>query len=129
MVVEKLSNAFAALAIFISCLGLLGLTIFAAEQRTKEIGIRKVLGASMSSLFALLSKELLVLVFIAMTIASPLAWFVMNDWLSEYAYRTELAWWIFPVAGCAAIAIALAAVSFQTIKSLLVNPVNSLRSE
>jgi putative ABC transport system permease protein len=64
-----------------------------------------------------------------MTIASPLAWFVMNDWLSEYAYRTELAWWIFPVAGCAAIAIALAAVSFQTIKSLLVNPVNSLRSE
>jgi putative ABC transport system permease protein len=129
MVVEKLSNAFAALAIFISCLGLLGLTIFAAEQRTKEISIRKVLGASMSSLFGLLSKELLVLVFIAMTIASPLAWFVMNDWLSGYAYRTVLAWWIFPVAGGAAIVIALAAVSFQTIRSILVNPVNSLRSE
>jgi len=129
MIVEKLSNAFAGMAIFISCLGLLGLTIFSAEQRTKEIGIRKVMGASLSSLFALMSKELLLLVSIAMLIASPLAWYVMNDWLSEYAYRTELAWWIFPIAGGAAIVIALAAVSFQTIRALLVNPVNSLRSE
>jgi ABC-type antimicrobial peptide transport system permease subunit len=129
MIVEKLSNAFAGMAIFISCLGLLGLTIFSAEQRTKEIGIRKVLGASLSSLFALMSRELLLLVSIAMLIASPLAWYVMNDWLSEYAYRTELAWWIFPVAGAAAIVIAIGAVSFQTVRALLVNPVNSLRSE
>jgi putative ABC transport system permease protein len=129
MVMEKLSNAFAALAIFISCLGLLGLTIFAAEQRTKEIGIRKVLGASLTSLFTLMSKELLLLVTIAMVIASPIAWYVMNDWLSDYAYRAEMAWWIFPLAGSAAIVIAVAAVSFQTIKALLVNPVNSLRSE
>ncbi|MGC3946916.1 MAG: ABC transporter permease [Chryseolinea sp.] len=129
MIVEKLSNAFAGMAIFISCLGLLGLTIFAAEQRTKEIGIRKVLGASLSSLFGLLSKELLLLVCSAMIIASPLAWFVMDNWLSEFAYRSELAWWIFPLAGGAAIVIALAAVSFQTIRALLVNPVNSLRTE
>lgn len=128
-IVEKLSNAFAAMAIFISCLGLLGLTIFAAEQRTKEIGIRKVLGASLASLFTLLSKEMLLLVTTAMIIASPLAWYVMNEWLSDYAYRTDLAWWIFPLAGGASVVIALGAVSFQTIRSLLVNPVNSLRSE
>lgn len=128
-IVEKLSNAFAFLAIFISCLGLLGLTMFTAEQRTKEIGIRKVLGASLTSLFGLLSKELLVLVTIAMLIASPLAWYAMDGWLSEYAYRIDISWWIFLLAGVAAILIALATVSFQTIKALLVNPVNSLRSE
>ena len=129
MVVEKLSNAFAAMAIFISCLGLLGLTIFVSEQRTKEIGIRKVLGASVASLFGLLSKELVLLVTVAMIIASPLAWFVMDDWLKGFAYRMELSWWIFPSAGSAAMVIALAAVSFQTVRTLMINPVNSLRSE
>jgi putative ABC transport system permease protein len=128
-IVDKLSNAFAFLAIFISCLGLLGLTMFTAEQRTKEIGIRKVLGASLTSLFGLLSKELFVLITIAMLIASPFAWYVMDSWLGEFAYRIDIAWWIFLMAGVAAIFIALATISFQTIKALLVNPVNSLRSE
>jgi hypothetical protein len=128
-VIGKLSNAFAFLAIFISCLGLLGLAMFMAEQRTKEIGIRKVLGAGMVSLFALLSKELLLLVTIALLIATPLSWYAMTDWLKGYAYKVDLAWWVFVAAGLLAIVIALATISFQTIKALIVNPVNSLRSE
>jgi putative ABC transport system permease protein len=128
-IVSKLANIFAFLGIFISCLGLLGLAMFTAEQRTKEIGIRKVLGASMTSLFGLLSKELLLLVAVALVIATPLAWFTMNDWLKDYAYRIAIAWWIFAIAGILAILIALITISFQTIKALLINPVSSLRSE
>ncbi len=129
-VISKLSNGFAVLAIFISCLGLLGLAMFTAEQRTKEIGIRKILGASLGSLFGLLSREMLVMVVAAIAIASPLAWIGMNDWfLKEYAYRVDVSWWIFPLAGTMAVLIALVTVSFQTIKALLVNPASSLRSE
>lgn len=128
-IVSKLSNGFAFLAIFISCLGLLGLAMFTAEQRTKEIGIRKVLGASMTSLFNLLSKEILFMVAIALLIASPLAWFTMTSWLKDYAYRIDIAWWIFLIAGCLAILIALVTVSFQTIRALLANPAKSLRTE
>ncbi len=128
-IVSKLSNGFAFLAIFISCLGLLGLAMFTAEQRTKEIGIRKVLGASMASLFNLLSKEIIAMVFVAIIIASPLAWIVMNDWLQEYAYHIDITLWIFLVAGSIAVLIALATVSLQTIRALLANPVKSLRTE
>jgi putative ABC transport system permease protein len=129
-VISKLSNGFAVLAIFISCLGLLGLAMFTAEQRTKEIGIRKILGASLGSLFGLLSREMLVMVVAAIAIASPLAWIGINDWfLKEYAYRVDVSWWIFPLAGTMAVLIALVTVSFQTIKALLVNPASSLRSE
>ena len=128
-VVDRLSVVFAGLGIFISCLGLLGLAMFTAEQRTKEIGIRKVLGASMVSLFNLLSRELFILVSLAIIIASPIAWYVMTDWLKEYAYRIEIGWWIFVLAGALAIFIALITISFQTIKALLVNPTTSLRAE
>ena len=129
-VIRKLSNSFAVLAIFISCLGLLGLAMFTAEQRTKEIGIRKILGASMHSLFGLMSREMLIMVVISLFIASPLAWIGVNDWfLKEYAYRIDISWWIFPLAGIMAILIALLTVSFQTIKALLINPASSLRSE
>ncbi|HTF29072.1 MAG TPA: FtsX-like permease family protein, partial [Flavitalea sp.] len=127
--VGQLANYFAFLAIFISCLGLLGLVMFTAEQRTKELGIRKVLGASPVTLFNLLSKEFLQLVLIAMVIASPLAWLAMNNWLQNYAYKVEISWWMFVIAGVAAIAIALATVSFQAIKAALANPVKSLRTE
>lgn len=125
LIVSKLSNGFPFLAIFISCLGLLGLAMFTAEQRTKEIGIRKVLGASMASLFSLLSKEIMVMVVLALFIASPLAWVVMNDWLKEYAYRIDITWWIFLTAGALAVLISLATISFQTIKALLANPANT----
>jgi len=129
-VISKLSNGFAVLAIFISCLGLLGLAMFTAEQRTKEIGIRKILGASLHSLFGLLSREMLIMVAISLVIASPLAWIGVSDWfLKEYAYRIDISWWIFPLAGAMAILIALITVSFQTIRALLVNPASSLRSE
>jgi putative ABC transport system permease protein len=128
-VVGKLSNGFAFLAIFISCLGLLGLAMFTAEQRFKEIGIRKVLGASVVSLFASLSKEFIVLVVIALLIAAPLSYFGMHKWLENYQYKTDISWWVFALSALIAIAIALATVSFQTLKAALVNPVRSLRSE
>ncbi len=128
-VIDKLSNYFAFLAIFISCMGLLGLAMFTAEQRTKEIGIRKVLGASTTGLFALMSKEFLQLVIIALIIAAPLAWWAMSSWLRDYEYRTDISWWVFAVAGVLAIAIALVTVSFQAIKAALANPVKSLRAE
>jgi len=128
-IVGKLSNAFAFLAIFISCLGLLGLAMFTAEQRIKEIGIRKVLGASVGSLFTLLSKEFLILVLIALCIATPLAWLAMDKWLQAYSYRTTVDWWVFALAGVTAIVIALITVSFQSFKAALMNPVKSLRSE
>jgi len=128
-VVGQLSNYFAFLAIFISCLGLLGLVMFTAQQRTKEFGIRKVLGASARSLFNLLSKEFLQLVLVAMLIATPIAWFAMNSWLQDYVYRISISWWVFAVAGVSAMCIALITISFQAIKAALSKPVKSLRSE
>jgi len=128
-VVTKLSDAFSFLAIFISCLGLLGLAMFTAEQRFKEIGIRKVLGASVRSLFGLLSQEFLVLVGIALVIALPIAWYAMKKWLTSFEYHAPLQWWVFGVSGVLVILIALATVSFQAIKAALVNPIKSLRSE
>jgi putative ABC transport system permease protein len=120
---------FAGLAILIACLGLFGLATFTAEQRTKEISIRKVLGASIFSLVGLLSKDFLKLVVLAIVIASPLAWWAMTEWLGTFAYRVELAWWVFALAGTLALLIALLTVSFQSIRAALMNPVKSLRSE
>jgi putative ABC transport system permease protein len=128
-IVSKLSDSFAFLAIFISCLGLLGLAMFTAEQRLKEIGIRKVLGASVGSLFALLSSEFLILVIIALLIATPVAWYGMNAWLQNFAYHAPIQWWIFALSGGLILLIALATVSFQAVKAALVNPIKSLRSE
>lgn len=128
-IVSKLSNVFALLAIIISCLGLLGLAMFSAEQRTKEIGIRKVLGASIKSIIALFSKEFVQLVLISFIIASPIAWYLMNNWLQGFAYSIPLAWWIFAVTGASALLIALLTVSFQTMRTAMRNPVKSLRAE
>ncbi|AKD58773.1 ABC transporter permease [Spirosoma radiotolerans] len=121
--------AFSGLAIFIACLGLFGLATFTAEQRTKEVGVRKVLGASVTSLVTLLSKDFLKLVFIAIVLAIPIAWYIMSRWLGEFAYKINIEWWMFVVAALLAIGIALLTVSFQSIKAALMNPVNSLRSE
>ena len=128
-IVSSLTNCFAILAIFISCLGLLGLVMFTAEQRVREIGIRKVLGASIFSLFTLLSSEFLVLVLVALLIASPLAWWAAHAWLQDYPYQAAVEWWIFGLAGALALFVALATVSVQALKAALENPVNSLRSE
>jgi putative ABC transport system permease protein len=121
--------AFAVFAILIACLGLFGLVTYAAEQRTKEIGIRKVLGARVTSIVGLLSKDFTILVGIAALIAFPIAWWAMYKWLRTFAYRTEISWWIFLVAGAVALAIALLTVSIQTIRAALANPIKSLRSE
>ncbi|MEP7376967.1 MAG: ABC transporter permease [Chitinophagaceae bacterium] len=128
-VVQKLSKYFAFLAIFISCLGLLGLVLFTAEQRTKEIGIRKVLGASVASLFRLLSKDFLVLILLAFVIATPLAWWAMMKWLENFSYRIPISWTVFAFAGISAVVIALITVSFQSVKSAIANPIKSLRTE
>ncbi|MEM8969542.1 MAG: FtsX-like permease family protein, partial [Bacteroidota bacterium] len=127
--VGKLSGFFALLAIFISCLGLFGLASFVAEQRTKEIGIRKVLGASVTNLWQLLSKDFLGLILIACLVAIPLAYYFARDWLQNYDYRTDLHWWVFAAAAGGALLITILTVSFQTIKASTVNPVKSLRSE
>ncbi|KYP14487.1 ABC transporter permease [Flavihumibacter sp. CACIAM 22H1] len=119
----------AGLCIFISALGLLGLVIYATNSRTKEIGIRKVLGASIANLVYLLSKDFLKLVFIALLIASPLTVFVMNKWLEEYAYRTEISWWLFALTGGILLLLSLVTISFRTIKAAKENPINNLRSE
>jgi putative ABC transport system permease protein len=129
MLMSKLSRLFAALAIIISCLGLFGLAAYTAERRTKEIGIRKVLGASVTGLARLLSKEFLQLVVVSCLIAFPLAWWAMHNWLQNFAYRTSIHWWVFGIAGIAAILIALGTVSFQAIKAAIANPVKSLRTE
>jgi ABC-type antimicrobial peptide transport system permease subunit len=128
-VVKKLSWLFAFLAIFISSLGLLGLVIFTAEQRVKEIGIRKVLGASVSQIATLLSKDFMKLVFASIILSIPVAYYVMNDWLKVFEYRITIQWWMFVVAAVGAIAIALLTISFQAIKAAMMNPVNSLKSE
>ncbi len=122
-------NIFSVLTIFVACLGLFGLATYTAEQRTKEIGIRKVLGASVSQVTQMLSKEFLKLVLIASLIAFPVAWFLMNKWLQSFAYRINISWLVFAVAGLSALFIALLTVSFQAIKAAIANPVNSLRSE
>ncbi|MBC3789238.1 ABC transporter permease [Spirosoma utsteinense] len=118
-----------ALAIFIACLGLFGLAMFTTEQRTKEIGVRKVLGASVASIVTLLSKDFLKLVLIAIVIASPVAWWAMNRWLQHFEYKVDMAWWMFLLAGMLAIGIALLTVSLQSVKAALMNPVKSLKTE
>ena len=127
--IGKLAGVFAVLAIFISCLGLFGLAAYTAERRTKEIGIRKVLGASVQGLAGLLSKEFVQLVALSCIIAFPIAWLAMRSWLQDYQYRTSIQWWVFAVAGITALAIALITVSFQAIKAAIANPVKSLRTE
>ena len=122
-------NVFTILAIFISCLGLFGLTNFIAEKRTKEIGIRKVIGASVTGIVALLSKGLIKLVIIAILIATPLAWWAMNNWLSDFAYHVEIGWLVFVIAGLASVLIALITISFQAVKAALANPIKSLKTE
>lgn len=127
--IGKLAGFFTLLALFISCLGLFGLASFVAEQRTKEVGIRKVLGASAFSLWRLLSNEFVVLVVISLLIAVPIAYYFMSNWLQDYQYRTSLSWWIFALAGAAAILITLLTVSVQSIRIAITNPVKSLRTE
>lgn len=125
----KVFGIFAGFAILIACLGLFGLSLFATMQRTKEIGVRKVLGASISNLVFLLSKDFLRLIILANVIAFPVAWWIMHGWLQDFAYRTNLSWWIFALAGVIAILIAAITISLQTIKASIANPVNSLRTE
>jgi putative ABC transport system permease protein len=124
-----LFRVFAGLAIFISCLGLFGLATFTAQVKYKEIGIRKVLGSSVRGIVQLISAEFLKLVLIAVVIAIPLGWWAMHTWLQSFAYRVEVSWWFFAIAGLTALLIALITVSFQAIKAALMNPVKSLRSE
>lgn len=127
--IGKLAGLFSGLAIFISCLGLFGLSAFTAEKRTKEIGIRKVLGADVKKLVTLLSKDFVILVGLSCLIAFPVAWWIMHVWLNGYAYHTSISWMVFLVAGLSALVIALLTVSFQAIKAALANPVKSLRTE
>ncbi|WP_375446559.1 ABC transporter permease [uncultured Fibrella sp.] len=126
---QTILSVFAGLAIFIACLGLFGLATFSAQQRTKEIGVRKALGASVGSIVTLLSSDFLKPVSIALLIASPVAWWAMSQWLQSFAYRIDIAWWLFPLTGLLVVGIALLTVSFQSIKAALTDPVKSLRSE
>jgi putative ABC transport system permease protein len=127
--VGTISLSFSVLAIFIACLGLFGLVTFAAEQRTKEIGIRKVLGASVANIVQLLSKDFMKLVLISAVVAFPIAWWAMHKWLQDFAYRISIGWWVFAIAGFIAAAIALATVCFQAIRAALANPVKNLRTD
>jgi len=120
---------FAGLTVFISCLGLFGLATYMAENRIKEIGVRKVLGASVTGIATLLSKDFLKLVIISFVIASPIAWYAMGQWLQSYKYRIDIEWWVFAVAGLLSVLIAIITVSYQSIKAAVANPVKSLRSE
>ncbi|WP_202409429.1 FtsX-like permease family protein [Hufsiella arboris] len=129
MLISKLSRVFAALAIIISCLGLFGLPAYTAERRIKEIGVRKVLGASVTGIAALLSKDFLKLVALSCIVAFPASWLTMHNWLQNYKYRIDISWWIFAAAGISAIMIALITVSFQSVKAAIANPVKSLRTE
>ena len=126
---SKAFGIFATLAIFVACLGLFGLAMFSTIQRTKEIGVRKVLGASVSNILLLLSKDFVKLVVIASVIAFPVAWWVMNKWLQDFTYRINISWWLFLAAGAAALLVALLTVSFQAVKAAIANPVKSLRTE
>ena len=120
---------FTFLSIFVACLGLFGLSVYTAERRVKEIGVRKILGASVQSIVALLSQDFLKLVLISTIIAFPVAWFAMNKWLEDFAYRTDIRWWIFLLAALSAVIVALLTVSYQSLRAALANPVKSLRSE
>lgn len=126
---DKLSALFAALTVFISCLGLFALASYTAENRIREIGIRKVLGASVTGITTLLAKDFIVLVLIAFLIAAPVAWLVMNQWLLNYSYHIAIGWDIFAASGLLAVLIAVATVSYQSIKAAIANPVESLRTE
>jgi putative ABC transport system permease protein len=126
---SQLYKIFAAIAIFLSCLGLYGLASFMAVQRIKEVGIRKVLGATAANIVYLFSKEFIILIAIAFVIATPIAWYYMHQWLQDYSYRIDISWWIFLIGGVASIIIALATVSFQAIKAAIANPVKSLKTE
>ena len=127
--IGSLATFFAILAIFISCLGLLGLSSFVAEQRTKEIGIRKVLGASVTNVWKLLSTDFVFLVVLSSLIAAPASYYFMNNWLQKYDYRTSVSWWVFAVAIIGALTITILTVSFQAVKAAVANPVKSLRTE
>ncbi len=127
--IGKLASSFAGLAIFISCLGLFGMASFMAEQRIKEIGVRKVLGASVFGLWRLMSRDFVVLVIISLLIATPVSYYFMHGWLQNYTYRAELSWWVFAVTAASAIIITLLTVSYQSIKAALANPVKSLKTE
>lgn len=127
--VGKLASYFAVLAVFISCLGLFGMASFVAEQRTREIGIRKVLGASVASLWQLLSTEFLLLVIISCIIAAPIAWYYLEGWLMDYDYRIKIGWQVFVWAALGALCITILTVSYQAIKAAIANPVKSLRTE
>lgn len=124
-----ISMSFSLLAIFIACLGLFGLAAYAAEQRTREIGIRKVLGATMGNVITLLSTDFLKLVSISALISFPFAWWAMHRWLQDFAYRVDIGWQVFALAGVLSIGIALITVSFQAVKAALANPVKSLKAE
>ena len=117
------------MAIFIACLGLFGLATFITEQRTKEIGVRKVLGASVAGVTTLLSKDFVKLVSIAIVIATPLAYYIMKKWLQGFAYRIDMQWWVFVLAGSIAVLIAVLTVSYQALKAAIANPIRSLRTE
>ncbi len=127
--IGTLAGIFAALTIFISCLGLFGLATYMAENRIKEIGVRKVLGASVSGITTLLSKDFLKLVFVSFILAAPVAWWAMHTWLQNYTYRVKIQWWVFALAAILSMLIAVFTVSFQAIKAAIANPVKSLRTE
>jgi putative ABC transport system permease protein len=127
--IGKLAAAFTVFAIFISCLGLFGMASYMAEQRIKEIGVRKVLGASVVNLWGLLSKDFVALVLIALVVALPAAGYFMHHWLEKYTYHTDIAWWIFAATGIGALVITVLTVSYQSVRAALTNPVRSLRSE
>jgi len=129
MTLSRIINSFTLMAIFISCLGLFGLAAFSAEQRKKEIGIRKVLGASVTGIVRLLSKDFMKLVGISILIATPISVWAMSKWLQAFAYRVPLQWWMFALAGIAAIVIAMLTVSFQSIRAAVANPTKSIRTE
>jgi ABC-type antimicrobial peptide transport system permease subunit len=127
--IGKLASIFAILAVAISCLGLFGLASFVAEQRTKELGIRKVLGASVVNLWRMLSMDFVILVVIACLVATPVAWYLLSNWLEHFEYRTEISWWIFAAAIGGALLITLATVSYQAIRAAIASPAKSLKSE
>jgi putative ABC transport system permease protein len=126
---SHLFTIFSCLAIFIACLGLFGLSAFTISQRVKEIGVRKVLGASIPQIVTELSKDFLKLVIVAAVIALPIAWYAMSKWLLDFAFRVSIEWWVFVMAGVIALIIAFATISYQSIKAAMANPVKSLRSE
>jgi putative ABC transport system permease protein len=129
MLFGKVFGVFAFLAILIACFGLLGLSAYNVLQRTKEIGIRKVLGASVQSILVLLSRDFMKLIVISLVLAIPVGWYVMHQWLQDYAYRISIGWWVFAFAGATALLIAIVTISIQVLKAVAINPVKSLRTE